>query len=116
MVLRKSHRTRSLDSARLAEVPQDAVARFGAFHDVAGEDRQPGMEIVAAPSGELGEHVIGPVLHPGLPTVGDDEAQAALAHQVADGVLILAQIVVEIRFDIAFVEFVKAYFDNYALT
>ena len=80
----------------LAEVPQEAVARLGALHDAAGEDRQPGPQVVAAALGELRDHLVGPVLDAGFPAVGDHVLQAALAHQRAHGVLVLVQIVVEV--------------------
>src|ERR1035437_414312 len=64
----------------------------------AGEDRQPGMRIVAAALGELGDHVVGPVLNAGLPTIGDHILEAPLAHQAADRVLVLVPIGIETRF------------------
>jgi hypothetical protein len=66
----------------LAEVPEEFVAGFGGFNDVAGEDRQPGNGAVSAVLGELGDHVVGPVLRAGFPAIGDDVFQAALAHPV----------------------------------
>ena len=67
----------------LAEVPEEAVAGFGAFHHVSGEDGHPGQRIVAAALFELGDHVVGPVLRAGLPTVGDDVRMPRLPIQSA---------------------------------
>ena len=64
----------------LAEVPQEPVAGFGAFHHLPGENRHPGQRIIAAPLLELRDHVVGPVLRTGLPAIVDHVADAALAH------------------------------------
>ena len=91
---------------RLAEVPQEAVGGLGALHDAAGERGQPGLHVVAAPLRELGDHVVGPVRHAGFPAVRDDVLQAALAHQAAGRVLVLVEVVVEVRLHVALVELV----------
>ena len=91
---------------RLAEVPQEAVRGLGALHDAAGQGGQPGLHVVAAALGELGDHVVRPVRDAGFPAVGDHVLQAPFAHQAASRVLVLIQIIVEVGLHVSFVELV----------
>ena len=77
----------------LAEVPQEPVAGFGAFHYLPGENRHPGQRIVATQLLELRDHVVGPVLRTRLPTIVNHVADAALAHVIrADRLLVAVQV------------------------
>ena len=40
------------------------------------------MRIVATPLGDLDDHVVGPILRTGLPTIGDYKTDSAFAHHV----------------------------------
>ncbi len=78
-------------------IPQEPVRRLRALHHHARQRRQPGPELVAAPAGELGGHVLGPGLRAGLDAVGEQGAHALAAEQVgAGGGLIGLQIVFQI--------------------
>ncbi len=90
----------------LAEIPEEPVARLGAFDDPAGQDRQPGAHVVAAALRERVEHPVGPVGDPGLPAVGDHVLKTALAHEAAGGALVLIEVVLEIGLDVGPVELV----------
>ena len=59
-----------------AEVPQEAVAHVRALHHATGQHRQVRRRVVAAPRAELLDHVVGPVLVPGLPAVHQEVAEA----------------------------------------
>src|SRR5205823_6478126 len=59
-----------------AEVPEKTVARFRAFHNSSGEDRQIRSRIVVTASLKLGDHVLGPVLDACFPTVHQEIAEA----------------------------------------
>ena len=91
----------------LAEVPQEAVAGFGALDHAAGKHGHPGCGIVAAQLFELRDHVVSPVLRSGFPTVVDYEANASLAHQFgADGFLVAVEVRLEVLLHKAAIEFV----------
>src|SRR5258708_31227379 len=92
---------------RLAKVPEKLVARLRAFDDVSGEDRHPGHRIVSAPSFELTDQVVGPVLGTRLPAVADDVMDPRFADQTgADDLFVAVEIPVEVLLHESTVELV----------
>src|SRR6266700_399939 len=55
----------------LTKIPKKTIACRRAFHNVAGQNRQPESRIVAPQVLELQKHIVGPVLRPRFPAVVD---------------------------------------------
>ncbi len=84
---------------RAAKIPQEPVADCGALHHAAGQCRQIRCRIVTAALAEFRNHIVGPILHAGFPTV-DQNVLQALAVKRSQAPLDRIEVAVEVRFHV----------------
>src|SRR5438270_11914447 len=88
------------------EVPQEAVARLRIVHHPASERRQVLRRVVTASGLELVQHGGCPVLNASFPTISKEVLDAALSKLVSAGVIIKAEVVLDVLTDEVRIEFV----------
>ena len=90
---------------RAAEIPQEAVADVRAPHHTPRQRRKVGSRVVAAQPAEVGDHIVGPVLHLRFPAIHRHVPQA-LAHQRPQRLRNRIEVAVKIGFDVRAAQFI----------
>ena len=80
----------------LAEIPQEAFARFGIFYNMTGQDGYPWSQVITSSGTEFRDHIVCPVLCSGFPAVGYNVLQSLFTHESACCILVLVEIVGEV--------------------
>ena len=90
-----------------AEVPEKAIASFGAFDNSPGQHWQPRRRLVTAKFFELRHHVVSPVLRAGFPAVIDHVLNAFLTHLIRPNSFFVAvEVFLEIILHVAAIKLV----------